>query len=440
MTDTANLGLPCIEGSQAQKHVTHNDALRILDTLVQLAVADRDLTAPPGSPAEGQRWIVKATGTGAWAGHDNAIAAWQDGGWQFSLPQTGWVAFVEDEGTLLVWSGTAWSDFFSTVTAIQNLALLGIGTTADATNVLSAKLNNALFVGKTVAEGGDGTLRYKLSKESAAKTLSFLLQDNYSSRAEVGLTGDDDLHFKVSPDGSTWYEGIKIAAATGKMSFPVSGGPREMLAADRTYNVRTDGNDGNNGLADNSGGAWLTFQNAINAVAANLDFAGHTVTITHGSETGKTFSGQLSNSALDRWRRADHSRQRDGQHAADLCRQCAVHKRGRAARAADLQEFQVELDRGQRFVRLQPGVQRQFRRCRVRLGVRRACREQLRRLLRPIRLQLCNFGWRHGARSGAKGRHHPVRGQNGDAHGKPGVQRGLRERAVRRGDIPVEYV
>ena len=59
MTDTANLGLPCIEAAQAQKHVTHNEALRMLDTLVQLAVLDRDLTAPPGSPSEGQRWIVK---------------------------------------------------------------------------------------------------------------------------------------------------------------------------------------------------------------------------------------------------------------------------------------------------------------------------------------------------------------------------------------------
>ena len=107
MTDPANLGLPCIEGSQAQKHVTHNGALRILDTLVQLAVLDRDLTAPPGSPTEGQRWIVKTGATGAWAGHANAIAAWQDGVWQFSAPQTGWVAFVVDEATLVVWSGSA---------------------------------------------------------------------------------------------------------------------------------------------------------------------------------------------------------------------------------------------------------------------------------------------------------------------------------------------
>jgi hypothetical protein len=294
MTDTANLGLPCIEGSQAQKHVTHNDALRILDTLVQLAVLDRDLTAPPGSPLEGQRWIVKTGATGAWAGHVNAIAAWQDGAWQFSAPQTGWVAFVADEGTLLVWNGTAWGDFFSAVTSIQNLALLGVGTTADSTNVLSAKLNNALFVAKTVAEGGDGNLRYKLSKESASKTLSFLLQDNYSGRAEIGLTGDDDFHFKVSPDGSTWYEAIKVAAATGKVSFPISGGPREVLTANRTYYVRTDGNNANSGLADTAGAAWLTFQSAINFVVANLDFAGFTVIITHGSETGKTFTGQIN--------------------------------------------------------------------------------------------------------------------------------------------------
>ena len=126
------------------------------------------------------------------------IAAWQDGGWQFSAPKLGWVAYAVDEGALLTWNGTAWGDFFSTVTAIQNLALLGIGTTADATNPFSAKLNNALWVAKTVAEGGDGDLRYKLSKESAAKTLSFLFQDNFSGRAEIGLTGDDDFHFKTS--------------------------------------------------------------------------------------------------------------------------------------------------------------------------------------------------------------------------------------------------
>jgi hypothetical protein len=289
MTDTANLGLPCIDAAQAQKHLTHNEALRVLDTLVQLAVLDRDLSAPPGSPGEGQRWIVKATGTGTWAGHDSQVAAWQDGGWQFSTPQVGWLAYVIDEGAIVTWSGSTWIDVLSTITALQNLTLLGVGTTADGSNPFSAKLNSALWMAKTVADGGSGDLRCALSKESAAKTLSILLQDNASGRAEMGLTGDDDFHFKVSPDGSTWHESIRIAAATGKVSFPISGGPREVLSADRTYYVRTDGSDSNDGLSNTSGGAFLTIQKALDVVLGTLDLYGFDITIqvADGTYTGK---------------------------------------------------------------------------------------------------------------------------------------------------------
>jgi hypothetical protein len=230
MTDTTNLGLPYIDAAQAQKHVTHNEALQTLDALVQLAVLDRDLAAPPGAPSAGQRWIVAASPTGAWAGHATHVAAWQDGGWHFSVPKTGWTAYVVDEGTLLVWNGSAWGDFFSTVTSIQNLARLGIGTTADAANPVSAKLNNTLWVAKTVAEGGDGNLRYKLSKESASKTLSFLFQDNFSGRAEFGLTGDDNFHIKVSPDGSSWKEALGIDVASGQVGLGTAS-PTQLIDA-----------------------------------------------------------------------------------------------------------------------------------------------------------------------------------------------------------------
>jgi hypothetical protein len=242
MTDTTNLGLPCIEAAQAQKHVTHNDALRIFDALVQIAIVDRDLSTPPALAEEGQRWIVAAGGTDAWSGHDNAIAAWQDGGWQFYAPKAGWLAYAADEGVLLVWNGGAWVDALSTVTALQNLARLGLGTAADAANPLSAKLNNALFAARTVAEGGDGTLRYRLSKESADKTLSLLFQDNFSGRAEIGLTGDDDFHLKVSGDGENWVDSIVIDRATGAtklagLAHPASGASIASL-------VFTPGGDG----------------------------------------------------------------------------------------------------------------------------------------------------------------------------------------------------
>jgi hypothetical protein len=153
-----------------------------------------------------------------WAGHGNHVAAWQDGGWVFCTPKVGWFAYVIDEGALVAWSGSAWVSALAMLATLQNLSLLGVGTTADSTNPFSAKLNNALWVAKTVAEGGDGHLRYKMSKESAAKTLSLLFQDNLSGRAEVGLTGDDDFHFKVSPDGSSWLDAITIDKSTAKLT------------------------------------------------------------------------------------------------------------------------------------------------------------------------------------------------------------------------------
>jgi hypothetical protein len=224
MTDdvSPNLGLPLYQTKQDEFEIQHNEALSMLDALVMLAVKDRDLSAPPLSPALGDRYLVKAPGTGDFAGMDNRIAQFDIGGWNFYAPLPGWTCYVQDERMLLAWDGDSWEpalDVLSGMAELQNVSLLGIGTTADTTNPLSAKLNNALWVAKTVAEGGDGHLRYKLSKESAAKTLSLLFQDNFSGRAEIGLTGDDDFHFKVSPDGSNWLEAIVIDRSTGKLSI-----------------------------------------------------------------------------------------------------------------------------------------------------------------------------------------------------------------------------
>ncbi|KUP90574.1 DUF2793 domain-containing protein [Tritonibacter horizontis] len=112
MSDTTtNLLLPYILAAQGQKHVTHNEALRILDGLVQLSVLDRDLTAPPGSPADGDRYIVASGGTGDWAGWDLNVALFTDGAWLRLPPRTGWRAWVEDEGLLLVYDGAGWIGF-----------------------------------------------------------------------------------------------------------------------------------------------------------------------------------------------------------------------------------------------------------------------------------------------------------------------------------------
>jgi hypothetical protein len=107
--ETPNLGLPYIMAAQSQKHVTHNEAIRALDAIVQLSVLDRDLTAPPGSPAEGARYIVAASPTGAWSGHAGDVSAFQDGAWTFYEPIEGFIAWIADEDIAVVWSGSAWT-------------------------------------------------------------------------------------------------------------------------------------------------------------------------------------------------------------------------------------------------------------------------------------------------------------------------------------------
>lgn len=108
--NTTNLGLPYILAAQAQKHVTHNEALRMLDGLVQLSVKDRNFAAPPGSPAEGDRYIVASGGSGVWAGWDGDVALWSDGIWWRLVARPGWLCWVEDEATLLVRAGSSWTE------------------------------------------------------------------------------------------------------------------------------------------------------------------------------------------------------------------------------------------------------------------------------------------------------------------------------------------
>lgn len=224
---TPNLSLPLIEAAQSQKHVPHNEALFLLDALNQLSVGKRNVTIPPASPIEGDRLLVGANATGAFAGKSGTIATYLAGAWTFLTPRAGWRCYIVDEMRLAIYTGSEWVDATSLVRDLQNLTRLGVGTTADATTPLAMKLNAALFTAKGEGENGSGDLRFTLNKDSSAKTVSQLYQSNYGGRAETGLTGDDNFHIKVSADGGTWREALILDAASGAVSFP-SGGPTKL--------------------------------------------------------------------------------------------------------------------------------------------------------------------------------------------------------------------
>ena len=216
MSNTDNLNLPYIAAAQAQKHVTHNEALRALDAIVHLSVTDKDLATPPSSPQTGSRYIVANSATGEWTGKETEIAAWQDGGWLFYPPQKGWQCWLEDENSLVIWDGTDWITKSGGANSLNPATgdLVGVNATADTTNRLSINSPASLFN----HEGNDHQL--KVNKNTNTDTASVLFQTGFSGRAEFGLTGDDDFHMKVSPDGSTFHEGLVIDKDDGVVSLP----------------------------------------------------------------------------------------------------------------------------------------------------------------------------------------------------------------------------
>ena len=108
---TPRLSLPYIVQSQAQKEVTHAEALNVLDALVQAAVETRSLSVPPANPIEGALYLVGVNPTGAWAGRGNTLAQWIGGAWAFRSVAEGFRLWLKDEGALIVWTGTAWATY-----------------------------------------------------------------------------------------------------------------------------------------------------------------------------------------------------------------------------------------------------------------------------------------------------------------------------------------
>ncbi len=205
--DSPILALPFLQPNQAQKHVTHNEALRRLDIVVQLRVAGFDATTPPDSPETGEIHALGQTPVAGWAGHGGELAAWIDSTWHFVTPLEGWRAWGRAERQLRIWDGTGW---VLPRSETSNLDGVGIGTSPDAANRLSVKSEATLLS----HDGSDH--RLKINKAETEDTASVLFQSSWSGHAEMGLAGTTDFTVKVSADGSSWAEALRLDAATGQ--------------------------------------------------------------------------------------------------------------------------------------------------------------------------------------------------------------------------------
>lgn len=261
MEETTNLKLPLLVPNQSQKEITHNEALVILDNLVNNGVKDKDLTIPPENPSQNDLYIVGVGASGEWEGKDNQLAFY-DNGWRFCQARQGTKYWVIDENCIYVFNSTSWTKFssgsggtvgggeggesgdntsgatalsqlddvslnsisqddilkfsngvFTNSKELNNLTGLGINCECDNDNKLAIKSNYVLF------DNNGGDSKIKANKSTITQTASHLFQNNYSGRAEFGLIGNDDFSLKVSSDGSEWKEAFVVDKTTGNIDF-----------------------------------------------------------------------------------------------------------------------------------------------------------------------------------------------------------------------------
>ena len=130
MEVTPRLGLPTLIPGQAQKEITVNECWQVLDAVVAGAVEEPARADPPTAPAVGSSYIVASGATGAWAGHDDAIAAFTAGGWRIIAPTDGLCVMVKSTGATVRYANGGWS----TLLAAPQPAISDVvgGTTVDA--------------------------------------------------------------------------------------------------------------------------------------------------------------------------------------------------------------------------------------------------------------------------------------------------------------------
>lgn len=144
MADTPNAGLPLVPENVLDPAAGLNMALAVLDALVQTAVISMTTSAPPGSPADGDMYIVGASATGDWAGEENNLAYYiaEETRWEFYTAGTKIkIVLNNEDGALYIWNGAQW------------IAASGVPAVQPTSGLWQYNTNT------TMADPGNGTIR-----------------------------------------------------------------------------------------------------------------------------------------------------------------------------------------------------------------------------------------------------------------------------------------
>lgn len=232
MSQTTHLQLPFLAAGQAQKHVTVNESLLRLDALVQLTALSATVSAEPGSPNDGDLYILPAGKTGAaWgAMADGALAYYRDGVWEEITPRDGWRAFVADTGRMKSRQGGAWrvSDGWR-VLAHYGAAAAHTGSTSE------TALRTITIPGGALGPNGAVRITALFSWTSNANTKTLRVRFG-------GASGQAYLNTNVTSNASLSWQGVIVnrGGANSQIGVPnLAGGFGQSSGAPNSSSIDT---------------------------------------------------------------------------------------------------------------------------------------------------------------------------------------------------------
>ena len=180
----------------------------------QDSVITMTLSTPPASAGltAGDRYIILATGTGDWAGHDDQITEWNGTAWEFVDLSAGQSVFVEDEDRYYVYNDT--NSWVALGTVVQHNSLTGLQggvsteyfhlTSAEHTALTGSKTANYVFAAPNgsagVLEARPISSAFITDFDAAAQDATGLMVGGGSVQTGISVTFDDtnnELDFVV---------------------------------------------------------------------------------------------------------------------------------------------------------------------------------------------------------------------------------------------------
>jgi hypothetical protein len=234
MANSPRLGLPLLQAAQAQKHVTVNEALVLLDGLTQLSFLSVSIQTPPGLASDGDCYALPIGSVNDWQGRDGEIAIYSNGGWVFATPQTGWRAWVQDTTTEVVFDGSDWvagvvamsqNGAASTFSVVEIDHTIGAGATSSVPLALPASTVVHAITGRVIIPLSGGLTGWRLGVSGSDNRYGSGLGLTVGSWVR-GLTSSPLTYYSatdllLTSEGADFVDGqVRLAIHTSSFGLP----------------------------------------------------------------------------------------------------------------------------------------------------------------------------------------------------------------------------